>query len=53
VKSFLQACKTVFDLKDRDLFEHSDLMEIAGFGKVCDYDIALVYLFKHFVANST
>jgi len=28
-------------------------MEIAGFGKVCDYDIALVYLFKHFVASST
>jgi len=35
VKSFLQACKTVFDLKDRDLFEHSDLVEIAEFGKVC------------------
>jgi len=34
VKSFLNACKAVFGMKDRDLFEPFDLVETEGFGKV-------------------
>jgi len=43
VKSFLHACKTVFNLKDRDLFESSDLVESSAFGKVCQFAGVVVY----------
>jgi len=34
VKSFLNSCKSVFGMKDRDLFEPTDLVGTEGFGKV-------------------
>ena len=34
MQAFLHACKTVFGMKDRDLFDPYDLVQFQEFGKV-------------------
>ena len=44
IRVFLQTCKTVFQMKDSDLFDPYDLFDVKDFGKVSNFLYILLSL---------